>query len=129
MLELLDESELDELDSLEDDEEPELEDEDSELKGILHRLITEAITNSAWHGHATKVRVRIMRESSQITVRVEDDGCGFDVSEIRGGPYGLYTMCTTLKRVLGAQYDVTSEPGKGTTFWMTIPTMLSEVSK
>ena len=55
----------------------------------LYLVYKEALQNIVWHSKATHVRIEISRKDQFITLRVADDGVGFDVAtgdlELRGG--------------------------------------------
>jgi signal transduction histidine kinase len=79
------------------------------------RIVREALTNAAMHGHSARVRVRLERHDGDgIRLVVEDDGCGFDAgsrSEWTG--FGLLSMEERAARV-GARFHLDSAPARGT---------------
>lgn len=81
------------------------------FKEILH--------NIARHSRATRVHIRIETSGNQFTLRVEDDGCGFDVAA-PGGGHGLRSL---RQRATDVRGDLTysSEPGRGTSVRFTAP--------
>jgi nitrate/nitrite-specific signal transduction histidine kinase len=60
-----------------------------------------------------------VRDDRDIEIRIEDDGLGFDPAQVRTGR-GLTDMRARAERI-GAGFDVTSLPGKGTVVRLTIP--------
>ena len=82
-------------------------------------LLTEALSNALRHSEANHVTVEVALEDTDIAMVVEDDGTGFDPSEIGPG-MGLANMRT---RVLGldGEMDVDSEPDRGTRVSARIP--------
>ncbi|HEX9163649.1 MAG TPA: sensor histidine kinase [Thermoanaerobaculia bacterium] len=73
------------------------------------RLIHEAVTNSARHGHASDVRVRVRTEGSEMHIEVSDNGTGFafhgrrSLDEMRdsgGGPSMLAERVSSLNGTL-----------------------------
>jgi PAS domain S-box-containing protein len=80
----------------------------------LYRIAQEAVGNAARHARAKRVDIRLVQEESLLTLTVRDDGEG--MAEPEGGPsrgMGLLTMAHR-SRLLGADLDIHSAPGKGT---------------
>ena len=85
----------------------------------LLRIIREAVTNAARHGKAH--RVWIHAESDEgITLRVVDDGVGFDPSDVAGVGFGLTSMRERVEE-LGGELQVESLPTAGTTVRAFLP--------
>ena len=82
-----------------------------EYRICVYRLVQEALNNAVRHSGAknAKVMVRAVCRRS-ITVRVSDDGRGFDPQRTRG--LGLLGMEERVKR-LGGTLTVESKPGQG----------------
>jgi signal transduction histidine kinase len=79
------------------------------------RIVREAVTNAVRHGHAAHVSVRVSVEDGIPTLRVSDDGVGFDDTLSAGpGRFGLVSMRERAAEI-GASLEVHSEPGLGTT--------------
>ncbi|HEX5615844.1 MAG TPA: PAS domain-containing sensor histidine kinase [Acidimicrobiia bacterium] len=89
---------------------------------ILFRSAREAILNVGRHANARHIEVTITPEDEGTTVRVRDDGDGFEIagSESRPGHLGLVTMRARVARA-GGRTVVRSEPGGGTTVELWIP--------
>jgi NarL family two-component system sensor histidine kinase LiaS len=84
-----------------------------EVEQALFRVAQEALANVARHSGATHAEVDLVYTKDTITLRVADDGRGFDPSRNPGGGFGLQSMRERLVR-LGGHVDVESVPGKGT---------------
>lgn len=83
------------------------------------RIIREAVTNAARHGKAR--RVWIHAESDEgITLRVVDDGTGFDPNGVAGVGFGLTSMRERVEE-LGGELQVESLPTAGTTIKAFLP--------
>jgi len=81
------------------------------------------LRNAFRHARARRIEVEIRYDSSQLRVRVRDDGVGIDASvlqEGRAGHYGLPGMRERAKSI-GGQLEVWSEQGAGTEMELTIP--------
>ncbi|MFK2879181.1 sensor histidine kinase [Rhodanobacter hydrolyticus] len=78
----------------------------------LTRLVQEALANVIKHSRARRVRVDVETRPGRLTVRVADDGRGFDVEAVRsaGISVGMRSMAARAER-LGASFDVDSGAG------------------
>jgi two-component system nitrate/nitrite sensor histidine kinase NarX len=81
----------------------------------LTRIIQEALNNVRKHAQANRVQMAVIPNGSKLTLRVEDDGVGFDVESVqsRQGRYGLFTMHERAE-LLGGELRIQSAPGLGT---------------
>jgi signal transduction histidine kinase len=86
----------------------------------LSRIIGEAVTNAARHGHAQRVRVRLRRRGHSVTLRVIDDGTGFEPDDVSGNGFGLRSM-RERAGAIGGELSVTSARGSGTTVEVNVP--------
>lgn len=86
----------------------------------LLRIGQEAITNAVRHAHARRIHLEITFGASTVTLRVEDDGCGFDGSREESHHYGLTTMKERAEE-LGGTLTIVSAAGRGTTVQAVIP--------
>ena len=85
-----------------------------------YRLVLEAWHNTVKHAGATAVTTTITRDGAAVTVRVTDDGRGFDPAAVPPGHLGLRTM-RERAAAIGAALDVISAPGQGTTITVRLP--------
>jgi hypothetical protein len=91
------------------------------LETALFRVIQEALANVARHAQARRVEVAMTRDRRGVTLRVADDGRGFDPGAPRPGTHlGLWSMREWVEQ-LGGQFEVESAPGAGTTVRAVIP--------
>lgn len=86
----------------------------TELAREIGAIVTEAIRNAAEHAAASAVRVEGTVDRSSGSVRVVDDGVGFDVDGTRRGHFGITGMKERAADI-GASLDIESRPGEGTT--------------
>ncbi|HEU5279437.1 MAG TPA: ATP-binding protein [Gaiellaceae bacterium] len=84
----------------------------------LLRIVREAVTNAARHGHAEHIRVSF-RNGDGFRLRVEDDGSGFDPLAVDGSRFGLVTMRERAAS-LGGRLALSSS-ARGTEVEVTIP--------
>ena len=81
------------------------------------------MTNAIRHGHAKHIRIGVVFAVSAITLRITDDGVGFNPSAAPGagaGHFGLHGMRERAQR-LEASFAIESAPGQGTTITLTAP--------
>lgn len=91
----------------------------AELETTVYRVVQEALTNINKHSGASRAVVEVVEDGSVLTVRIRDDGSGFDPSRSEGG-FGLMGMRERVELV-GGRLEVSSTPGRGTTLTATLP--------
>ena len=84
-----------------------------DVEQALFRVAQEALANVARHSGAGHAEVDLTYTDADLTLRVADDGRGFDPSRGSGGGFGLQSMRERLVK-LGGRITVDSAPGKGT---------------
>lgn len=89
------------------------------LAAALFRITQEALTNVARHAGATGVAVRLEGGTEALTVRIQDDGQGFDPATA-GPSLGLLGM-RERARLVGGRLTVSTAPGRGTTLEARVP--------
>ena len=95
---------------------------DDDVRVVLFQAVRELLVNVAKHAQANSVKVSIQRYDSDIRIGVEDDGVGFDTSEIgySTNGFGLFSIRERLD-YLGGHLEVRSEPGRGTLVTLVAP--------
>ncbi len=91
----------------------------------IFRVIQEAVNNIARHAHASRACICMAWEPDMLTVKVEDDGCGFDVEDKmsrakRNGSLGLVGMQERVA-LMGGTLAVGSTPGAGVRVLIRVP--------
>jgi signal transduction histidine kinase len=89
--------------------------EEDQIEAV-NRIAVEAFWNVAKHSRASNLYLESRRVGRVLIVRIRDDGRGFDVTNARSG-MGLVLM-RRRSREAGAELDVISKPGVGTTVQM-----------
>ena len=84
------------------------------------RILNEALGNVVRHAHANEVVVGLTSSNGLLSLRVEDDGNGFDMRSIPEEQMGLRLMKERASRV-GGKLVVASVPGEGTSLVADIP--------
>ena len=100
------------------------DDPPSEIKSVLHRQLSEALTNVEKHAEATLVRLELKAETEGIYGAVTDNGKGFVVSERDRLPGHLGLLALSERPLLAGGWGrIRSEPGAGTIveFWVPWP--------
>ena len=98
---------------------------DEDIGVLLFQATRELLINVVKHAQAHLVKVSTQRIDEQIETIVEDDGVGFDVSEVGSfvhekGGFGLFNIQERLKHV-GGRFKIESEPGTGTRVTLVAP--------
>ena len=91
-----------------------------EARLALYRIAQEALNNITKHSGATQVEVSLAAEPRGVTLRVWDDGCGFQTSLAPTDHLGLTIMRERAASV-GAAISITSQPGAGTEIMVSYP--------
>jgi signal transduction histidine kinase len=89
----------------------------------LYRIVQEAIANVGKHSGARTALVSLERHDGTVTVKVEDDGAGFDVARTLAGKdrgIGLFGMHERAE-LLGGKMSISSEVGRGTSVTAQLP--------
>lgn len=83
----------------------------------------EALYNAVRHGKPHRVSINAVFEENQCTVRVIDDGSGFDAAALSSMPNGHYGLVGVRERVqrMGGKFTVHSRIGAGTELVMEVP--------
>lgn len=79
----------------------------------LYRIVQEALSNVARHSGAAHVGVHWRLVDGVPTLRIVDDGAGFDPRVPRPGHFGLAHMAQRAADI-GADWQLVSAPGEGT---------------
>jgi PAS domain S-box-containing protein len=89
-----------------------------DVRVTFYRIAQEAVQNVIKHAHASQVELTLHREPDGATLRICDDGRGFDPASVDGGHFGLRIMDERAATV-GAALQVESQPGQGTIITVT----------
>ena len=87
---------------------------------VIFRMTEESLRNIERHASASTVRVELrMVDATQLELRVEDDGVGFDPEASRPGHFGLIGL-REQGQLIGAEIEIKSAPNRGTTLRLTL---------
>jgi signal transduction histidine kinase len=94
---------------------------DADLNTAFFRIFQETLTNIMRHANATRVDVNSTREDGRLVLTVRDNGRGILPGEIKDRrSIGLLGM-EERAALLGGEFEITGEPGRGTTVTVKIP--------
>lgn len=85
----------------------------------VYRIVQELLNNVMKHAQASEVIVQLNRESNQLTIMVEDDGIGYNPSDIKEG-MGSENVRSRVNFLKG-DLNIDSVKGEGTTTLITFP--------
>ncbi len=85
----------------------------------LFRVAQESLTNVARHAQATHVSISLVQDEKSISLRIHDDGQGYETQHTRSGLgiSGMYERVSLLHGTL----HLSSNPGQGTTIEAMLP--------
>jgi signal transduction histidine kinase len=87
---------------------------DNSVSLIIYRVIQELITNVLKHAEATELLVQVVLRDSSVSMTVEDNGKGFDISRLPASEGAGWKNIKSRVDYLKGTIDVKSEAGKGT---------------
>jgi two-component system NarL family sensor kinase len=90
------------------------------VAGGLYRIAQQAVVNAMRHADARRIIVRLMRSERAVRLRVEDDGTGFEPTQVPSDRFGLVGM-RERARLLGGALTVESGPDAGTAIEVVVP--------
>lgn len=101
-----------------------------ELTITLFRIVQEAVNNIVRHAGAKKANIMVSYSGNAVNLRVEDDGCGFNINQtqaeaIQHQQWGLIGIQERAELV-GGCFSVISTPGKGTQLQISVPFSASQ---
>jgi signal transduction histidine kinase len=109
--------------TFEDDRKPKPVDE--KISVLLFSFVRELLVNVIKHAKATNVTVALKRCSEEMLITVEDDGVGFDSSQVGANQkdssgFGLFSIRERLRH-MGGSFEIESTPKRGTRVSLRVP--------
>src|SRR5207244_9934619 len=94
------------------------------------RIFGESLRNFSQHAHANAAKLRLTYGQTDITVVIEDNGAGFEVTPTMAnaaetGHFGLAGMRERAESI-GGTLTVLSQPGRGSVVTATLPYLFAE---
>lgn len=90
-----------------------------ELQLNLYRILQEQLRNVVKYARCKNVDVELILFRDRITMRIADDGVGFETEKVKGG-IGLSNMKRRAELFEGT-FEITSSPGNGSELIVNIP--------
>jgi signal transduction histidine kinase len=93
------------------------------VRDEIYRIAREAVRNAAEHARARSIEAELDYGTREFSLRVRDDGTGFDRETLehrRAGHWGLQGMRERAES-FGARFNVWSESGVGTEIELVVP--------
>jgi len=91
---------------------------------ILFRIFQEVINNIIKHSKASSLTVNVSYLPHNFLLQISDDGLGFDIASLNNIDKKLGLGIKNIQnrsRLIGANCNIISEPGKGTTVKISLP--------
>ncbi len=89
-------------------------------RSVLYRVAQEAMTNAMRHAMATEINLELNSNGGSITLRIEDNGCGFNVEPQPADQTGLGLVGLQQRvELIGGELAVESTLGEGTRLTVT----------
>jgi signal transduction histidine kinase len=96
-----------------------------EIEQALYRITQEALANVARHSQATEASVWIMWERSELTLKITDNGRGFDAANAAGKGFGLQSMLERTGLLGGSLRIEANSAGHGACVVARVPLLAS----
>jgi hypothetical protein len=93
------------------------------VRDEIYRIAREAVRNAAAHARARRIEAEVDYGTTELSLRVRDDGVGIDpqtLQQRRAGHWGLQGMRERAES-FGARFSLWSESGAGTEIELVIP--------
>jgi len=94
---------------------------DDTIETILYRILQECVNNVLKHAKANRVDISLIRDEDNISLTIEDNGSGFDVTDKRKyNGMGLKNLQNRVNFIRG-KIEIDSHPGRGTLVSVYVP--------
>lgn len=86
----------------------------------LFRIVQEGMANMFRHARATRTTIQLKASEQKLTLRIQDNGVGFDVHNVGPSSYGLRSIRERANEI-GGVAEIFSKVGKGTEIRVQVP--------
>lgn len=86
----------------------------------IYRVIQEAMTNAVKYSEGDRIELSVKEKDNIITVKVIDNGKGFDLEQSLDKHFGISIMKERVL-LLGGEFEINSKPNQGTHVYVTVP--------
>lgn len=90
------------------------------LEGNIYRIVQEALNNIRRHSQANSANVSLIQSDSNVELRIQDNGIGFDDSSTDSEGFGLKSIRHRAE-LFGGLARIDSSPGEGTMIVVNLP--------
>jgi signal transduction histidine kinase len=88
----------------------------------IYRILQEIITNTLKYARARELLIELSENPKELLIFCADDGIGFDRAQVLEGSGGLgLRNIQSRVEIMGGQWQLHTEPGKGTQYKITLP--------
>ncbi|WP_153464529.1 sensor histidine kinase [Sediminibacillus terrae] len=94
---------------------------------VVHRALQEGLANGLRHGRSTQFRFNLKLHAERVAFHLADNGSGFSVKRTTPG-FGLMGMEERVRQLEG-EFQIESEPAKGTVITFSFPVDANETEK
>jgi len=98
---------------------------DFERQNMVFCLVQSALSNIHAYAQARTVEIEIQKEGDRLTLRIADDGNGFDIDKVRQGFYRSemenFEAMRDRVMLVGGTMRIQSHPGEGTLLELEVP--------
>jgi len=98
---------------------------DKGVEDQLFRILQESLSNTLRHAKASQLQVLLIERDDTVILRVEDNGIGFKLEQVKTSSYGMQNMRERAYEV-GGTFKVISVPGEGTKLEVKVPVLRKE---
>jgi two-component system NarL family sensor kinase len=92
------------------------------ISTVLYRIAQECLANVMKHARATRVVVSLSSTTETVTLKIEDNGVGFDTQSVIEGRRGLGLVSMTERvRLVQGTFTIESIPLQGTRLHISVP--------
>ena len=97
------------------------------IQDEIYRIGREALVNAFCHAAAKRIELELEYNSSGLTMRVLDDGCGIDPQVLEAGRKGHWGLTGMRERAarIGGLLKISSSPTAGTEIQLSVPSVFS----
>jgi signal transduction histidine kinase len=98
-----------------------------EIESAVYFTVREALQNASKHAPDAPITVGLSTDGDHLRFQVADQGPGFDTERAKGG-LGLGNMSDRIEAI-GGEFEISSQPGRGTTVEGRVPVMREELAR
>jgi signal transduction histidine kinase len=92
----------------------------AEKETEIYYIVEEALNNILKHANAKAVLVKLRPRKDSIYLEIVDNGCGFNLDDVKVGGKGLKNIRERAKRIKG-RLNIISSPEHGTKITLVVP--------